>query len=268
MIRQKLLFLNGWSSPSQPWQQFLSSWFEVGQFEVIDLPLTRALNQGSERELWFAELTKRMDTQTILVGWSLGGLFAILFAAYLQRHNHRGCTSLIVMMTGPSFLKRGSWHSGLDIEPFNQFKVLLMDALVSSKNTNSVASTTQLIKQFSMFCCYRESDYRENLKYLRGAYKEAGELSGQALETGLTCLQEIDVSKELGQLAEGRRIRGEDNSICFVFADQDALVSRGAHQELIRRFPGVKARILSGSAHFPDKHALHQLKRILRAEIR
>jgi pimeloyl-[acyl-carrier protein] methyl ester esterase len=83
---------------------------------LVDLPGYGFSSFCSDQE-WFEILHSRLPKTFDLLGWSLGGLYAIKYAAMFPRD----VTNLYLLATSPYFIKDSNWP-GIDYQAFREFQ--------------------------------------------------------------------------------------------------------------------------------------------------
>ena len=119
-----LVMLHGWGTTSEIWQPWLEKLSENFSITCIDLPglgLSVAADEEMALDNVLSELELLIPAQSILLGWSLGGLLSILLAQKLQ---HK-ISALITVACNPCFVQRSDWTEAMPVAVFDQFSQAL-----------------------------------------------------------------------------------------------------------------------------------------------
>jgi pimeloyl-ACP methyl ester esterase len=100
---KKIVLLTGWGFFPTIWNSFVENFFISVDFIRIDL--LDICRSSPTLELIQAELEKLIPQNALIIGWSLGGLFALNFCA---RYPEKSAT-LITMGCSPKFIAEDNW---------------------------------------------------------------------------------------------------------------------------------------------------------------
>jgi pimeloyl-[acyl-carrier protein] methyl ester esterase len=131
--KNNIVFLPGFGFSAKIWQKIAKHY---GDFEthLLDLP---TINAATKVEDIAQQLIFSIPKNTILVGWSLGGLLAIYFCAQFPNH----CQKLILTSSTPKFMADQNW-TGIDSEQSGRFR------------DNAIHQPDQLIEDFMRIVCF------------------------------------------------------------------------------------------------------------------
>jgi pimeloyl-[acyl-carrier protein] methyl ester esterase len=131
-----LVLLHGWAFNSDIFQSLIDKYKGNYRITVIDLPgHGRSRDIDGNIENWCDELIKLIPEQSILLGWSLGGLLSTYIASQIE------ISKLILVAASPCLINNKNWHYGINIEVFNQFAINLKnDSTKSLKRFVSLQS--------------------------------------------------------------------------------------------------------------------------------
>ena len=131
-----LVLLHGWAFNSDIFQSLIDKYKTSYRITVIDLPgHGRSNDVDGNIESWCNELIKLIPEQSILLGWSLGGLLSTYIASQIE------ISKLILVAASPCLINNENWHYGINIEVFNQFAINLKnDSTKSLKRFVSLQS--------------------------------------------------------------------------------------------------------------------------------
>ena len=115
-----LVLLHGWAFNSDIFQSLIDKYKANYRITVIDLPgHGRSRDIDGNIESWCNELTKIIPEQSILLGWSLGGLLSTYIASQIE------ISKLILVAATPCLINNENWNYGISSEVFDQFAINL-----------------------------------------------------------------------------------------------------------------------------------------------
>lgn len=224
---EPIILLHGWgmsASVFDPLCDLLSLEHEV---ITVDLP-------GYGQSQWDASLSFEDQAaliaehvpEGILLGWSMGGLYATEMA----RQNPARYNRLILMCSNPCFVRRDDWPFAVDESVFEAFSQSLQQGWWAT------------IKRFLSLQMMGNSNARQLVRDLMIKLELAGEPDAATLSFGLDLLKSSDTRSVLSQL---------DIPIDMIFGRLDALVPASVAKEISEVNPKIQVESLPGAAHAP-----------------
>ncbi|HHT0591713.1 TPA: alpha/beta fold hydrolase [Legionella anisa] len=211
-----LVFFHGWGFDSQIWLPLIPKLSMNYQLILVDLPgfgHSPVMDWDSFKECLVAQL----PNQFALIGWSMGGLYAMRLAA-----EEFGRVDYLVNVTSsPRFLNSDLW-SGISQDVFKKFY----------KNLSEEPHVT--LKEFLELNGLTSND---KLHYLPDKLP-----SQEGLELGLKILETWDLREELKQL---------DKPSCFMFGRLDPIVPIKTMSTMQLSYPEFKYVLFKRAAHMP-----------------
>ncbi|NRA21061.1 MAG: alpha/beta fold hydrolase [Oceanospirillaceae bacterium] len=126
--KPSLVLLHGWGTTSEIWRAWIPKLREHYAITCIDLPgLGRSRFSGDKLDLEevLNAIAPKIPTGSILLGWSLGGMLAILLSERLKGR----LKALVTISCNPCFIQRTDWQYGMPVITFEQFaRDLALDA--------------------------------------------------------------------------------------------------------------------------------------------
>lgn len=219
--------LHGWGLHSGIWQE-VAAHLSGRELLTPDLPgygETRTVAPYEPAGLADA-LAPAMPERCILVGWSMGGMAALAWAA---RHPDQ-VAGLVLVSSSPAFVNRADWPLGLAPEVLAGFA----DAL-------STDYRATLLRFLSLQA--RGGDQaRETIARLRDTVFARGEPSPATLAAGLELLRTVDLR------AEAARVRCPT---LVIHGGHDQLCPAPAGEWLAATIPGARLALHPRAAHAP-----------------
>lgn len=222
------VFVHGWAMNSAVWQDCLAclpAWVDA---IVVDLP-----GHGSMADVTAASLddyvrvvATLVNRPVVWVGWSLGGLVTLKLA---ERYPER-VAGLFQVAATPCFVQRPEWPHAVKTGVFEQFAGALSE------------DVERTLKQFLALQVMGDSDARQSMKVLQAAISSRGLPSQQALQSGLSILQQTDLRDLLGHMR---------TPVEWLLGAQDALVPVAVGADLQNLNPYIELHTQAHAGHAP-----------------
>ena len=223
-----LLLINGWSANADFWDEFskdLSAQFTV---QIINIDQTKSLDE------WFELVDQNISSNTLLMGWSLGGNLAIKYASVSQKE----FLGLITLQTNPCFIAQNQWDNALAVAEF-----LALYDLVKKGDKKA------LVRRFTHLLVNGSAQHKNDRKQLKECYSEVVIKESGILLSGLDLLRELDVRDALIRVSlPCLHILGKEDALipAGVEADINALMfNRGSACQ------NHQVKVLPEMAHLP-----------------
>ena len=223
-----LILLHGWAMHSGIFAPLLPSLEQHFRVHCVDLPgHGQSLHSEvplSYEAVW-SELNSRIEQPVYIMGWSLGGLFA-LHGAY---NFPERCLGLIIQNASPCFVHRDDWPHGMPANVFSQFANDLQH------------NYTQTLLRFFMLEAQGSEHLRDDLRLLQKTAFSYGEPNTLILCEGLRLLEKTDLRPTLAKL---------NTPNLWLAGRRDRLVNPEAMQTASQMSNG-KFHLLSHGGHAP-----------------
>jgi pimeloyl-[acyl-carrier protein] methyl ester esterase len=180
-MQGELVLLHGWGMNKGVWQliepelAFLYS----GDVRSLDLPgFGNSVMCPNPYTLHNAAalLSEQLKPKSILIGWSLGGLFAL----YIARHWPEKVSKIILVASTPLFAEQAQWP-GIKANVLTQFK----EQLVNHRE--------KTIERFLAIQAMGSESARNDIKQLKQLLNQYSAPTNKALAAGLDILQNEDL---------------------------------------------------------------------------
>lgn len=232
--RRDLVLLHGWGMNLKVWDALAEALARRFRVIAIDLP-------GHGRSEWDGvaytpaaqtfrvhETLAPLTTRYTLLGWSLGGQFALDLAAAMPA----GVERLILVATTPRFLAGPGWRFGV--------KEASLERLAAQVREDPKEAVQGFIRQQARGLARRTT--AKVLSCLSGALERGGAAHPEALRWGLERLRLGDLRVQLSQV----------RTPTLVIAGQDDRITPpGASRALAAALPKGSFRQLRGAGHVP-----------------
>ncbi|HYP66663.1 MAG TPA: pimeloyl-ACP methyl ester esterase BioH [Thiobacillaceae bacterium] len=237
----ELVLLHGWGTHPVIWEPLLEHL--PGDWSVHNLPLPgyAGANAASpyELEALADALAPRLPDYALLVGWSLGGLVALLIARR-WREKSRG---LVLIGATPCFVMRPGWPHAVAQEVFAGFAQSL---------AQDYADT---LRRFLALQAQGSDSVRTVLKLLRERLLAQPRPQDAVLEAGLAILQETDLRGSLDLAVP----------LTLVHGSGDKLAPLAAARWLAQHVHSAELRVIDGAGHAPFLSHPAEVAEIIRA---
>ena len=232
--RRDLVLLHGWGMNLAVWSELAEALARRFRVIAIDLP-------GHGRSDWDGaaytpaaqafrvhETLAPLTTRYSLLGWSLGGQFALDLAAAMPA----GIERLVLIATTPRFLAGPGWRFGL--------KEVSLERLAAQVRADPAEAVSAFLRQQVRGLAPRTAT--RVLERLRGALARGGAARPEALAWGLERLRQGDLRPQLSQVrAPTLVLAGQD----------DHITPPAASRALAAALPKARFRQLRGAGHVP-----------------
>jgi len=216
-----LLIVNGWSANSHFWDAFIHDLPDAYSCQLIDLDSTMGLTDCCEL------IDSYVQDNTLLMGWSLGGMLAAKYAALSARR----FLGLITLQASPCFVEKGGWPYALAIG-----ELLVLRDVVKNHNLKL------LVRNFSSLLVNGSKQYKVDRRQLKPVYTESKLCSVSALLSGLDLLLNLDLREDYQNI---------NVPFMGLFGEQDALVSVRQVEDIKMLSPKHDFFVINDMAHFP-----------------
>jgi len=249
--RRDLVLLHGWGMNSRIWDPLAAALERRFRLIAIDLPGYGGSDWDTGTQMPAAqafrihETLAPLTTRYHLLGWSLGGQFALDLAAAMPA----GIERLVLVATTPRFLATPGWRFGV--------KPAALARLAAAVRADPEAAVRSFLRQQVRGLAPRTA--ARTFAALEAALAINGAASAQALEWGLTRLAEADLRPALSQVKKPT----------LVLAGQlDRITPAAASRALARALPKASFHQLRGAGHVPFLSHREQFVTLLREFLR
>ena len=249
--RRQILFLHGWGMNSGVWTpaaQYLQELFSDCHIIAVDLPgygQSRSCDQqalgGHYNSVTLAQYLAFLlkDKETIIIGWSMGGLVAL----EMVRQFPQAVSRLVLVSSSPRFVQGDVWPYAVKSSVFEEFYQYLEQ------------DHRATLKRFLAIQAMGSDTARKDIKTLQQQLEQRGEPDPSALKDGLNMLLNEDKRPLLSEIT--------DIPIDLICGERDTLVNIKAQQQLTQQ-PNIKLHPVAGAGHAPFISHPDEFMRLLR----
>jgi pimeloyl-[acyl-carrier protein] methyl ester esterase len=209
------------------WDEILPDLEKGFRVTRVDLPghgLSRKCTLGDLEDAAKA-LSIVIQDDSVVLGWSLGGVLAMQMAASFPEKVQR----LLLVGASPCFVCREDWPNALEEEVFASFEQGLVEDYSGT------------LRRFLGLQLKGMEQSRQLMRELRGKLAKAPP-DPQALRQGLHLLRESDLRALLSSL---------DMPVSMLLGERDTLVPQKIAEPLSSKCHVQDVEVVSGSAHVP-----------------
>lgn len=229
-MQNELVLLHGWGMNQGVWQVIKPEleFLHAGTVRSLDLPgfgeqiccpAPYSLHNAAK------QLSEQLTEQSILVAWSLGGLFAL----YIAKHWPNKVAKVVLVASSPLFAETDDWP-GIKHNVLTAFK----EQLVNHRE--------KTIERFLAIQAMGSTSARDDIKQLKALLDIYPSPHEDALSAGLTILQDDDLRSIFADISQP--IRG-------IFGRLDALVPYKAVAKMAQLNPNFEYEVIDKASHAP-----------------
>lgn len=224
-----VVLLHGWGMNADVWEDVVTDLANNYRVSIVDLPgHGRSIDVVEDYSLGnlARQVMDVIQKDSILVGWSLGGLVATQITL-----DYPGLIKkLVLVASAPQFVKDDSWPDGMEAEVLDSFAG---DMQEDYRNT---------IKRFIAIQAMGSDNAREEQRILRDRVFRHGHPQLSALEGGLKLLHDVNLRPRLSEI------------LCptlLITGEHDSLFRRKAAEQTHRLIQDSRLRVIKGAGHAP-----------------
>ncbi|MBT0730860.1 pimeloyl-ACP methyl ester esterase BioH [Rosenbergiella nectarea] len=224
---QSLVLLHGWGLNSHVWDFILTPLSSHFSITLIDLPgygRSQPFDTLSLDEM-ASHIAPHIPSQSIVLGWSLGGLVAAQLAIDFEEQ----VKQLIFVASSPCFSERAQWP-GITPQVLDNFK------------TQLATDFRRTIERFIALQSLGTANASLNTKTLKQAIINQPQASLAVLNQGLNILQHDDLREKLSKIAV---------PTLRIYGALDSLVPRKSIPLLDKLWPTSQSIVIEHAAHAP-----------------
>jgi pimeloyl-ACP methyl ester esterase len=218
-----IVIINGWAMPASIWTEFcdqLKIAVAYDNCQVIDID--RCLTSSE----WIQYLDEIIKPNTLLIGWSLGGMLSLEYA-----HQHpEKVLGLCTLQMNPKFVTGSGWSSAMEPGAFQEFKQL------------AECDAKSMTKRFGFLVTAKGLDGLGDLKKLKQNFTVSTIPPVDVLQNSLELLETLDTRAKLGTLRLPQ---------LHIYGENDQLVPKATAKQVEVLNDQVHIELIEGVSHFP-----------------
>lgn len=225
---RRLCLIHGWGSNSAIWAPVERGLARLGDLLMVDLPGHGGspLGDGLFLEPTARAIARQLPADTVVLGWSLGGLVALRLASLFPDRVSR----LALVACNPRFTRAPDWPHGVEPEVLEAFAESLRADLPGT------------IKRFLALQVRGGDRPGQSLRALREALAAGGLPAPQALRQGLQTLAGQDLRSELQELPV---------SATLLLGERDTIVPAQVGEACRALQARLRVQVLERAGHAP-----------------
>ncbi|MFK5984382.1 MAG: pimeloyl-ACP methyl ester esterase BioH [Pseudomonadota bacterium] len=248
LVKQQLLLIHGWGMNKAVWHQLEQVFQEDIKVICVDLPGYGDAKNLLPEQYTTTKIAQQLANylnqaeQTIILGWSMGGLIAIELAKlYPQK-----VASIVLVASNPQFVQTANWPNAIE-------KQILID--FSNQLKQDIKKT---IKRFIAIQAMGSETARQDIKIILSMVEQQAYPEYSTLNKGLDILLTVDLRNSLLSLTL---------PILMITGDRDSLVNIKALKYLSEQAPNLCLEVISGAGHAPFISHFEQFTNLLRKKL-
>jgi len=215
-----------WSASEENLPQHLAQRYRV---TTIDLPghgLSDDGNDGFTLMSAVIALAELIPAQTIVIGWSLGGLIALQLALVRPDLVRR----LVLISSTACFHQTPDWQAAMKATTLRGFAAALQE------------NQHDTVQRFLALQVHGSSNERQQLRLLKQAIAARPPARPAALHSGLKILEQADLRSSLDAIGQ---------PVLLIYGQHDRIVPPAAGAAMDMLLPQSSYHILPGGGHAP-----------------
>ena len=224
-----LVFIHGWGLNSGVWQPCVEYLQQYYQVITVDLPGfgINVENTASPYTLGnIAQMIQeQIPTQSVIIGWSLGGLVATEIASLFPEK----VSALVTVASSPCFVEQENWP-GIQANVLKNFHQQLAE------------DTKKTIKNFLKIQAMGSPHIRQDIKKLSELVMKYPMPSKEILDKSLSFLETSDQRKQLAQIKQ---------PFLRLYGKMDSLVPKAVISQIDELVPNSDKEIFEQASHAP-----------------
>ncbi|MBL4762540.1 MAG: pimeloyl-ACP methyl ester esterase BioH [Gammaproteobacteria bacterium] len=224
-----LLFIHGWGLNSAIWQPLVEILQQDFQVYCLDLPGHGGSSLEAVEfslEAVAQEAMKIIHAPLYVIGWSLGGQFALKMAELYSEQ----VLGLLLIANNPRFTTTSNWTAALDRSVLKQFSEQLE------------TDFEKTLQRFLALQVQSGTQQKTSIQFLQRSIQEAGRPCKEGLRVGLKLLTTTDMRTTFS---------GLKCPLHAILGGRDKLVPIALRHELLRLNKTVKITTIESAAHLP-----------------
>ena len=226
-----LVLIHGWAIGSWVWKKFTPYLNAYQQVITIDLPGYKQpakqptnLNAPQNIAQIAQEISAKIPKNSILVGWSLGGLIATKLA-----HIRQDISALVLLASSPCFINKTDWKNGIEPIDYAQLSDMLRKDQIKA------------LQRFIGLVATGDSNPRQTIQHLKQHISNNMPCQ-QTLETGLGILKNTD---------QRNLLKNAHCPVSIILGNNDTLIKHTTKTTIQKTHPQIEIMSIANAGHAP-----------------
>ncbi|MFK0570868.1 alpha/beta fold hydrolase [Endozoicomonas sp.] len=234
MSQYPIVLISGWAMPAGVMEALAEALdADHRRVSIVELPGLVMESEANKIQYDWDSLLQYLDQQLfekpiVLVGWSLGGMLATLYAS---RYPDK-VAGVVNLAVNGCFVKRHDWPDAMDPSLFTSFY------------EGMAQSCKQTLQEFSLLCSAGSARRKEQARTLQALMADAdfeNQAQGDTLLRLLALLGKSDIRSALADIR---------CPVTHLFGQDDALVPVTAAHAIEQQFPRHRVNVVAGGHGF------------------
>jgi pimeloyl-[acyl-carrier protein] methyl ester esterase len=223
-----LVLLHGWGMSAAVFDRLRSELAPACRTHALHLPGygDRASPQPYALDTLARALSNAAPPCCAVLGWSLGALIAIAWAAQAPEQVER----LVILAGTPCFVCRTDWPHAIEAAVFSAFA----HELESDRE--------RALRRFAALQAHGDENAKDVARALAAASSDESHVSSDVLHAGLRLLQDADLRQSLHDIAQPTMV---------IHGARDEIAPLAAAKHLASNVRNARLETLAGAAHAP-----------------
>ncbi|MGV6816380.1 MAG: alpha/beta fold hydrolase [Thiotrichales bacterium] len=222
-----IVMLHGWAMNSGVWGEFGDVLSRKYRLTLIDLPghgVNADLKIDSVNDL-LDELARITPSRAVWIGWSLGGMLAVQFAALYPAR----VSALLALSVNPKFVQSTDWRRAMPESEFDQF------------GSSLLTQPDETIRRFVALQCLGSGMSGAQVRTLQTKVLETRP-SLDGMLSSLSWLAALDLRPALRSL---------EMPVLSMLGERDRLVPQAVSADWVALNSRIQVRLIAGAGHAP-----------------
>ncbi len=229
------VLLHGWGATNKVWSNFAGSLESFNNVSAPCLYQSARKTKDNKFESIAKVLSEKIDSDAIIIAWSIGGLVATPLAKLTSK-----IKAVIFIASAPCFVNKNNWSNVIDQESIESLHVSL------SKDTK------ETLNYFAGLIAHGDESVKTTNKVVRSSL--ADEKHKEVLYSWLVQMQETDQR----EMFAGLKLPAQ-----FIIGEKDSLIKSKIEKQIKHLNPNIESVVINNCGHAPFLSKQDQTNKII-----